>query len=154
MDIYSPKGSKVIFNNVKGHDYDLEHARKYLKEGQEYTVDFTDVSSWSTNVYLEEFPDIAFNSVMFNDKTYTYEEDDKVAYVKRSDVTSIKGMNLRYERNAKPFMTKLLTFSCLDSHEIKIGSIITAQNGTKYVVNEIISINLMTSDIELLVNEL
>lgn len=73
---------------------------------------------------------------------------------KVSDVATIKRMNLRYERNALPFMTKLLTFSCLDSDEIKVGSVITIQNGTRYVINEIISINLRTSDIELLVNEL
>lgn len=73
------------------------------------------------------------------------------AYVKRSDVATIKGMNLRYERNALPFMTKLLTFSCVDSDEIKVGSIITTQNRNKYIVNEIIGINLNTGDIELLV---
>lgn len=78
----------------------------------------------------------------------------EVSDVKRYDVATIKGMNLRYERNALPFMTKLLTCSCLDSDEIKVGSVITIQNGTRYVVNEIISINLRTSDIELLVNEL
>ena len=48
-------------------------------------------------------------------------------------------------------MTKLLTFSCVDSDEIKVGSIITTQNGNKYIVNEIIGINLNTGDIELLV---
>lgn len=154
MDIYSTKGTKVIFNNINGHDYDLEHARKYLKEGEKYTVDFIDVGAWSTSVYLEEFPGISFNSVMFDDETYIYEEEDKVVYTKHSDVATIKGMTLRLKRNALPFMSKLLTFSSLDSNEIKVGSIITIQNGTRYVVNEIIAINLSTSDIELLVNEL
>ena len=40
-------------------------ARKHLTEGEEYTVERTEVSSCHTDVYLEEIPGVAFNSVMF-----------------------------------------------------------------------------------------
>jgi len=30
-----------------------------------YTVDYTEVSSWHTDVFLEEFPNESFNSVHF-----------------------------------------------------------------------------------------
>lgn len=69
-DIYSKKGTKVkpIFKNGQlqhGYDTHKKEASKYLKEGQVYTIDRTDVDSWHTNFYLQEFPGISFNSVHF-----------------------------------------------------------------------------------------
>lgn len=70
MNIYAKKGTKVVGvfkNNIitGGYDGDKEHASKYIKEGEVYTVDYTEVSSWHTDVFLEEFPGNCFNSVHF-----------------------------------------------------------------------------------------
>jgi hypothetical protein len=67
MDIYSKKGTKVIFNHPQaGYSHHIETAKKYLKIGEEYTVEKTAVGHFHTDVYLQEFPNIAFNSVMFD----------------------------------------------------------------------------------------
>lgn len=70
MNIYAKKGTKVIplFENgniTGGYDGDKEYASKYIKEGDVYTVDYTEVGSWHTDVYLEEFEGNCFNSVHF-----------------------------------------------------------------------------------------
>ena len=60
---------QVYFNGSlnNGYKYDSEDAKKYLKIGEIYTVDYTIVHSSTTEVYLEEFPDISFNSVCLID---------------------------------------------------------------------------------------
>ena len=68
MDIYAEKGTKVIVTeeSIKnGYDNVEEHAKKFLKAGETYTIDHTDVDGWSTAVYIKEFPDEIFNSVSF-----------------------------------------------------------------------------------------
>lgn len=70
MNIYSPKGTKVegIFVNGElwnGYEIDKENASKYIKENIIYTVDHIDVDRSHSDVFLEEFPGIAFNSVHF-----------------------------------------------------------------------------------------
>jgi hypothetical protein len=65
MDIYSKKGTKVKYTGEGGYDHHKKHADKYLKTGETYTVDYTDVGGWHTDVYLEEVPTQAFNSVHF-----------------------------------------------------------------------------------------
>lgn len=66
MDIYSPKGTKVIFDMPDaGYPYHQEIAKKHLVVGKVYTVDYTEVHSCSTDVYLVGLPDVAFNSVLF-----------------------------------------------------------------------------------------
>ena len=65
MNIYSAKGTKVIFDNPDaGYDYDQELAKKHLKVGNVYTVEFTEVFDSSTTVYFEGFKS-GFNSVLF-----------------------------------------------------------------------------------------
>lgn len=66
MDIYSEKGTKVVYTGQGGYDSDKEHAKKYLTEGSLYTIHSTDVGSWHTWIQLEEFPGKTFNSVMFD----------------------------------------------------------------------------------------
>jgi hypothetical protein len=70
MDIYSENGTKVTvtegsLNN--GYDCDSEEAKKYLKIGEVYTVGYTIVHSSTSEVYLEEFPNISFNTVCLVD---------------------------------------------------------------------------------------
>lgn len=68
MDIYSPEGTKVIFNHPEsGYNHHIETAKKHLEVGKEYTIDHTDVGDWHTGVYLKEIPGVAFNSVMFDE---------------------------------------------------------------------------------------
>ncbi|CAM3878011.1 hypothetical protein COLU111180_12130 [Cohnella lubricantis] len=70
MDIFAREGHKVVFLNLNGHDDDPLEARKAgLVEGGIYTVEQTDVHPYHTNVYLKEFPNKHFNSVMFRDAT-------------------------------------------------------------------------------------
>lgn len=71
LDINAPKGTKVkcLFNEngvVKnGYEADQQHAGEYLKQNKVYVIDKTEVGSWRTSVFLEEFPGISFNSVHF-----------------------------------------------------------------------------------------
>ena len=92
MDIYAKKGDKVIFLNRNGHDWQPKQAVEIgLVEGNAYTVDHTKVYSCSTDVYLEEFPGVSFNSVMFRDvKTYTEQEynDMENHYLEQLEVES------------------------------------------------------------------
>lgn len=68
MNIYALPGSKVIFAYPdSGYESDQERAKKYLKVGEIYTIKEIRVHDWSTEVFLEEVPGVAFNSVLFND---------------------------------------------------------------------------------------
>lgn len=68
MDINVPKGTKVKFRK---HDDVMrkwgsnDETRGTLKVGRTYTVDHTEVHSWHTKVYLQEFPTKKFNSAHF-----------------------------------------------------------------------------------------
>ncbi len=66
MDIHAPHGTPVIFANPNsGYTHDQEMAARYLKVGETYTVEFTNVGNFQTHVGLREFPRVAFNSVLF-----------------------------------------------------------------------------------------
>lgn len=68
MNIYANEGDKVKFSYPEnGYDYDIEKGKKYLEVGKVYTVDYTDVHSYTTDVYIKEVPNISFNSVLFSD---------------------------------------------------------------------------------------
>lgn len=68
MNIYAKRGDKVIFAHpTAGYEPDQETAAKYLVEGTIYTVEKTRVDSFQTDVYLQEFPGIAFNGCIFDD---------------------------------------------------------------------------------------
>lgn len=67
MHIYAQKGHKVICATFDaGYPSQRAHAEKHLVVGQEYTVDHTVVHNWHTDVFLEELPDLHFNSVFFD----------------------------------------------------------------------------------------
>ena len=66
MDINTKIGSKVRFSFPEnGMTYDKETARKYLKINETYTVKEINIGRWRTDIILEEFPTIEFNSVQF-----------------------------------------------------------------------------------------
>jgi hypothetical protein len=80
MNIYALKGHKVKVteqSSISGWDGDSEKVKKHLEIGKEYTVEKTHVHQSSTDVFLQEFPDMHFNSVNFVDVKPKSEEDNK-----------------------------------------------------------------------------
>lgn len=70
MNIYAEEGSEVFVTQEtinNGYESDSQKAKKYLEIGRVYTVDYTEVGDWHTDVYLKQFPGINFNSVNFLD---------------------------------------------------------------------------------------
>lgn len=66
MNIYAPKGHKVVFLNKGGLTHHKEYAlEKGLIEGNIYTVEKTDVDNFHTDVFLQEVESHGFNSVLF-----------------------------------------------------------------------------------------
>lgn len=77
MNIYALNGHKVkCFTFEAGHDFQKELVKKHLKIGDTYTIERTDVHSSTTVVFLQEFPNICFNSVFFEDAIEQSYEDD------------------------------------------------------------------------------
>lgn len=69
--MYAPVGTKVTYLDENGYDYDRRYAIDCgLIKGQQYTLESVDVGSWSSTVYVEEFPDKGFNTVMFESAEY------------------------------------------------------------------------------------
>jgi hypothetical protein len=61
-------GDKVVVFEFKGgYPIEEELAKKHLRKGVPYTVEKTIVGKWHTYVVLQEFPDLKFNSVFFED---------------------------------------------------------------------------------------
>lgn len=67
MDIYAEPGTEVVFNHPDaGYLGDKEQATEHLTVGETYTVEFTRVGAWRTDVGLVEVPNVLFNSVFFD----------------------------------------------------------------------------------------
>lgn len=67
MDIRTSPGSKVCFSNPSfGYPFEGKYAQQHLSIGALYTVKETVIHSSSTEVILEEFPGLSFNSVLFS----------------------------------------------------------------------------------------
>ncbi len=68
MNIYALKGHQVRCDNLSNdYEYRLEIARQHLEIGKEYLVEKTEVGSSHTEVFLQEFPGVGFNSSLFED---------------------------------------------------------------------------------------
>ena len=70
MNIYAKKGDKVVVtmaSKENGYDTDIKAVEKYLIVGREYTVDRVMIGGSRSSVCLQEFPDLIFNTVMFED---------------------------------------------------------------------------------------
>lgn len=67
LDIFTPWGEEAIFSYPNaGYLSDIEKAKKYgLKEGMVYIIDEIKIGGWDSVVYLEEFPNVPFNTVQF-----------------------------------------------------------------------------------------
>jgi hypothetical protein len=48
-----------------GYSDDQENVKKHLKIGEEYTIKDVNVKAYFTDVYLQEVPNVKFNSVNF-----------------------------------------------------------------------------------------
>lgn len=60
--------SQVMFMNRGGYESDRESALKSgLVPGGIYTIRYIDIGSWSSDVFLKEFPGQGFNTVMFKE---------------------------------------------------------------------------------------
>lgn len=68
LDIQKEKNLELIYTGEGGSDSDKALANKYLKIGQVYKVKDINVLAWNTDIILEDFPNINFNSVLFRDK--------------------------------------------------------------------------------------
>ena len=69
MNIDTRPGALVTFAYpTHGYKHDQELAAKQLVVGHNYTVARTEIHNWHTDVYLEGFGDIRFNSVVFMDE--------------------------------------------------------------------------------------
>ena len=81
MNIYAEEGEKVIFAYPQcGYDGDKTRAAKYLEVGKEYTVSWTEVGGFSSVVYLEEFPNVPFNTVMFESSSRQNIDDSDAVF--------------------------------------------------------------------------
>ena len=70
MNIYALKGYpvRVTERSIKnGTKSDKDKAKQYLTVGGEYVVERTNVGDWHTDVTLQEFPDVEFNVVQFEE---------------------------------------------------------------------------------------
>lgn len=87
MNIYAKKGDKVIFKYpTAGHKHDHELVKKHLTLNELYTVNKTVVGEYHTDVYLEEFPNITFNSVNFESEQ---EEELKLDFENIEEMSKI-----------------------------------------------------------------
>jgi hypothetical protein len=78
MNIYALKGHKVRCENLSGGYWNHQDVAKlHLIIGNIYTVDRTKVGNSHTDVYLEEIPNVNFNSVFFEDVIEQSIEDTK-----------------------------------------------------------------------------
>ncbi|MDG1950481.1 MAG: hypothetical protein P8J32_06745 [bacterium] len=79
MNIFALKGFRVkVTERTKnaGWKTDRKLVTAYLEVEKEYTVERTEVDRSSSIVVLQEFPDVKFNTVNFEDVSTQSEEDD------------------------------------------------------------------------------
>lgn len=68
MNIYAQRGDKVRFAFPDdGYPNSIERDKELLTVGEVYTVDYVEVGSGISYVYLFEVPDEGFNTVKFED---------------------------------------------------------------------------------------
>jgi hypothetical protein len=79
MNIWALEGHRVTVTEETakyGDEFDQKQVEDNLKVGETYTVEFTIVGGFSTEVKLQELDGILFNSVNFEDVEEQSEEDD------------------------------------------------------------------------------
>ena len=77
-NIYALRGFKVKITEITGGiQQNKESVEKYLKVGQTYTVEKTEVHSWHTDYYFQELPNMAFSGFISEDISFQSEQDNK-----------------------------------------------------------------------------
>ena len=77
LDIFNNTKRKVIcFRNDKDGMMQRSENHHLLEIGKEYILSNMIVHSWYTEVYLEEFPGVPFNSVVFKENEDIVEGED------------------------------------------------------------------------------
>ena len=68
MNIFAGKGDLIRYQYEEfGYPHDRELCKQHLTLGEVYTVEKTSVRSDSSRVWLQEIPNIAFNTANFED---------------------------------------------------------------------------------------
>ena len=78
VDINTLKKGKMIryVNPNAGYDFDKEKVAEHLTLHNIYKVSKYEIYNWKTDIYLEDFDDIRFNSVHFEDVIEENDWDD------------------------------------------------------------------------------
>jgi hypothetical protein len=68
MNIYAKPGQRVVFAYPSnGYEHEQHTCAEHLEVDKTYTIQRTEVGDSSTGVWLQEVPNVRFNSVMFVD---------------------------------------------------------------------------------------
>lgn len=67
MDIFDDMPRKIKCIDNYDNTWGISGTGHLLEVGKEYSLDFLVVHDWYTEVYLEEFDGMAFNSVLFGE---------------------------------------------------------------------------------------
>jgi hypothetical protein len=84
MNIFAVEGHKVkVATNelgeiINGYDYDKTKVKENLSVDKEYTVLYTVIGRYKTQVKLKEVPKVFFNSVSLVDAVEQSHEEDKI----------------------------------------------------------------------------
>lgn len=73
MDIFNAKPRKLLCIRNDNDVWGSPNNGHLLEIGKEYTLEDVDVHSWHTDIYVSEFPNISFGSVLFEE----VEQEDK-----------------------------------------------------------------------------
>lgn len=92
MRLNAPRGQKVRYLNRNGYDVQRQYANTFLNEGAIYTVKEVLVYPSSSDVFLEEFPDHAFNTVMFEETGELLSEELTVKELYDRNYTNMWGV--------------------------------------------------------------
>ena len=142
MDIYSKSGTVVIYTGKGGMDNDKTTANQYLTVGNKYTVDYTNVGSWSTEVYLKEitatWPSghrVYFNSVMFKHED---EVESTAEYIDRvkptlSDFLLHEKAQKKQLWTMPDWMVKYCNMIAKDSTKETIEATYNSDTGSEYL---------------------
>lgn len=78
VNIYTIAGDKIKFIDENGHEDQREFAKKNFPKGTILTIKEIDIDSWCSYVTVEEFPNLKFNTVMFEDIKMTPPSDSSL----------------------------------------------------------------------------
>lgn len=78
MNIFALKGHRIKCVTLSaGYSHHQIIAEKHLEVEKEYTIESTDLFSYYADVYLQEIPNVKFNSVFFEDVEEQSKDDNK-----------------------------------------------------------------------------